>query len=68
MKRIYTKIVIEMVSGRVVEQESYQHHGQIAHAKGTPDVPPKSAAELEIEKLNLAALQRSAKLEEDLEP
>ncbi|KKM07529.1 hypothetical protein LCGC14_1733050 [marine sediment metagenome] len=53
MKTIYTKVVIEMVSGRVVEQESYHYHGPVAHVKGTPDVPPKSAAELEIEKLNL---------------
>lgn len=66
--RVFTHAVIDIATGRTLVEDSYDYVGPVAHAKGTPDVPPKSAAELEIEKLNLAALQRSAKLEEDLEP
>ncbi len=66
--KIFTKSVLRISDGMAIHEEAYDYHGPVAHAKGTPDIPPKSAAELEIEKLNLAALQRSAKLEEDLEP
>ena len=66
--KIFTKIVLRMSDGMVTHEEGYDYRGAIAYAKGTPDVPPKSAAELEIEKLNLQSLRRASQLEEDLEP
>ena len=66
--RIFTHVVIDIATGRTLVEDSYHYHGSLAHVKGTPDVPPKSAQELEIEKLNVEALRRAAQQEEDLEP
>ena len=66
--RIFTYVKIDMASGRTLEEQSYEYAGPVAYAKGTPAVPQKSAAEVEIEQLNLQNLRKAAQAEEDLEP
>ena len=66
--KIYQKCVIDISSGAIVEEHSYQYRGSVAYAKGTPEPVPLTAAEGEAQQLQLEALRRSARLEENLEP
>lgn len=43
--KVYTKIVLDMADGRILEEESYEYDGPVAEAKGTVNVPPPSAEE-----------------------
>ncbi len=66
--KVITKVVIDISSGAVLEEFSYEYTGPVAYAKGTPQPVPMTAAEQEAQQLQLEALRRSAKLEEDMEP
>ncbi len=66
--KIFRKIVIEIKSGRILEEHSYENGGPIAQAKGTPQAVPLTAAESEAQQLQLESLRRSARQEEELEP
>lgn len=66
--RIYRKVVIQILSGRIVAEDSYQYDGPISEAKGTVRFPERTATEVALQELSLGQAQEAAKRDEELQP
>ncbi len=71
--KIYEKVVIDIESGDVLQEESYEYDGPMAMCDFSPDVnvpppPPKSETELEMERKQLQLLESQMAEQQKLKP
>ncbi len=66
--KIYTKIIIDIRSGHILEEEHYDYQGEVISCKGTPEVPPPSPEAVALQQASLASLQEAQRRQDELEP
>jgi len=66
--KVYTRVVIDMASGCIVHEDSYDYTGHLCEAKGTVNFPPDTSQEIGIKQAQLDAMRRAEQRDEDLEP
>jgi len=67
--KIYNKIIIDMVTGETIFEESYEYQGPVVECKGGgASVPPPTSEEIQIQKEILSQLQDSRSLQDKFMP
>lgn len=66
--KIYNEIVIDMHTGAVLSEDSYEYSGRIAECKGDVSVPGPTQEERDLQAMQLAELKKQSALQEEFMP
>lgn len=66
--KIYNAVTIDMATGLVVSEDSFEYSGPVAECKGDVNVPGPSAAEQELQNLQLQELKKQSAMQEEFMP